>query len=174
MPFLRDLKIALRSLSRAPALWITVAVTLALGIGANAAIFSVVRAVLLRPLSESVREPAALRAPERSRHRHRQRDVLRSGNSRPRARVKNDPGVRHLFRDRLHRRGTRHATRNTSGCGGWQLLQGDGAASDPGTLVDPQRRWPKCSRRDCVASKFWSASMHHDPNVIGKTVRLDS
>src|SRR6201985_1401677 len=50
MSFLRDLKIARRSLSRVRSLWITVAVTLALGIGANAAIFSVVRAVLLRPL----------------------------------------------------------------------------------------------------------------------------
>src|SRR5215469_13812455 len=51
MSFVRDLKIAIRSLSRVPALWITVALTLALGIGANAAIFSVVRAVLLRPLA---------------------------------------------------------------------------------------------------------------------------
>lgn len=50
MSFLRDLRIAIRSLSRVRALWITVALTLALGIGANAAIFSVVRAVLLRPL----------------------------------------------------------------------------------------------------------------------------
>jgi putative ABC transport system permease protein len=50
MSFFRDLKIAVRSLSRVRALWITVALTLALGIGANAAIFSVVRAVLLRPL----------------------------------------------------------------------------------------------------------------------------
>jgi len=51
MSFLRDLRIAVRSLARVPALWITVALTLALGIGANAAIFSVVRAVLLRPLA---------------------------------------------------------------------------------------------------------------------------
>src|SRR5205085_4038366 len=51
MSFFRDLKIAVRSLARVRALWITVAVTLALGIGANAAIFSVVRGVLLRPLA---------------------------------------------------------------------------------------------------------------------------
>jgi putative ABC transport system permease protein len=51
MSFFHDLKIAIRSLAHARALWITVAVTLALGIGANAAIFSVVRGVLLRPLA---------------------------------------------------------------------------------------------------------------------------
>src|SRR5579862_3730951 len=51
MSFFRDLRIAIRSLSRVKALWITVALTLALGIGANAAIFSVVRAVLLKPLA---------------------------------------------------------------------------------------------------------------------------
>src|SRR5437763_14691250 len=46
----RDLRFAFRSLLRARGLAATVIVTLALGIGANAAIFSVVRGVLLRPL----------------------------------------------------------------------------------------------------------------------------
>src|SRR6188472_4370084 len=51
MSFVTDLRFALRSLLRARGLAITVVLTLALGIGANAAIFSVVRGVLLRPLA---------------------------------------------------------------------------------------------------------------------------
>ena len=47
----RDLRIGVRSLLRAKGLAATVVLTLALGIGANAAVFSVVRGVLLRPLA---------------------------------------------------------------------------------------------------------------------------
>src|SRR6476619_2977046 len=50
MSLITDFRYAFRSLRRAKGLAVTVVVTLALGIGANAAIFSVVRSVLLRPL----------------------------------------------------------------------------------------------------------------------------
>src|SRR4030088_2682065 len=46
----RDIRFALRALLRVKGLAATVVVTLALGIGANGAIVSVVRGVLLRPL----------------------------------------------------------------------------------------------------------------------------
>ena len=46
----QDIRVGVRSLMRAKGLAATVVITLALGIGANAAIFSVVRGVLLRPL----------------------------------------------------------------------------------------------------------------------------
>src|SRR5258708_1763743 len=53
-----DLKISLRRLAQNPAFFATACVSLALGIGANTAAFSVVYAVLLRSLP--VRDPASL------------------------------------------------------------------------------------------------------------------
>ena len=50
MGFLHELRLAVRTMTRAKGVFLTIVLTLALGIGANAAIFSVVRGVLLRPL----------------------------------------------------------------------------------------------------------------------------
>lgn len=58
MPVLHDVRIALRSLVRAPAFTLTTVLTLALAAGANAAILSVVYGVLVKPLP--YREPDRL------------------------------------------------------------------------------------------------------------------
>ena len=83
----RDVRFALRSLLRAKGLALTVVVTLALGIGANAAIFSVVRGVLLRPLVNRdedrliyIRQSAPGIGAENA-------DVLGAGNQRPPSRA---------------------------------------------------------------------------------------
>ncbi|MBI3130797.1 MAG: ABC transporter permease [Acidobacteria bacterium] len=49
-PFLQDLKQALRGLLKAPAFTLTALLTLALGIGANTAMFSAIRGLLIKPL----------------------------------------------------------------------------------------------------------------------------
>ena len=57
--FLRDVRLALRSLARSPGFTATVILTLGLGIGANVAMFTVVDRLMYRPLA-FLRDPGSV------------------------------------------------------------------------------------------------------------------
>ena len=59
---LADLRLVFRRLRRSPGFAITVLLTLAIGIGANTAVFSVLNSVLLRPLPYPESETAGFAA----------------------------------------------------------------------------------------------------------------
>src|SRR5215213_7470126 len=76
---LGDLRVALRQLRRAPTFTIAAIVCLALGIGANTAIFTVINAVLVRPLPYPQPERVVM-VWEANRDRAGDRNVASPGN----------------------------------------------------------------------------------------------
>src|ERR1700677_1176987 len=174
MSFFRDLKITLRSLSRAPALWITVALTLALGIGANAAIFSVVRAVLLRPLANR----------DENRLLYVRQSAPGIGDSNTTFSVPEIQDMGHSLKT-IQALGTFSAVDFTvvglgtprevaAGAVDGNYFTVMGLRPVIGRLLTPNDDGPNAAGAAVLTYKFWSTSLHHDPNVIGKTVRLDS
>jgi predicted permease len=173
MSFLRDLKVAVRSLSRVRALWITVALTLALGIGANAAIFSVVRAVLLRPLA------------------NRDEDrLLYVRQSMPGIGVENAafsvPEIKDLDRLKtIQELGTFSTVDFTvvglgtpreipAGVVDGHYFEVMGLRPVLGRLLTTADDGPNAAGAIVLTYRFWTESLHSDPSVIGKTVRLES
>jgi len=174
MPFLHDLKIAVRSLARARALWITVALTLALGIGANAAIFSIVRAVLLAPLANRdenrllyVRQSApgigqtntTFSVPEIQDMNHNLKTIKELGTF-----SETDFSVIGLGTPReIH-----------GGVVDGNYFEVMGLRPVLGRLLTPADDGPNAPGAVVLTYRFWRNGMHSDPNVLGKTVRLES
>ncbi|MGB7562435.1 MAG: ABC transporter permease, partial [Candidatus Acidiferrales bacterium] len=174
MRFLHDLKVAIRSLSRARALWLTVAVTLALGIGANAAIFSVVRGVLLRPLAN--------RDEDRLLYVRQSAPGIGADNT-----TFSIPEIQDIGSNlkTIKELGTFSQIDFTIvGLGTPREIHAgvvDGNYFDVmglrpvlGRLLGPGDDGPNASGAIVLTYRFWTTALHSDSTVIGKNVRLDS
>ncbi|MGC2697906.1 MAG: ADOP family duplicated permease [Candidatus Angelobacter sp.] len=172
MSFLRDLKVAIRSLARARALWFTVAITLALGIGANAAIFSVIRGVLLRPLAN--------RDEDRLLYVRQSAPGIGADNT-----TFSVPEIKDMDSGlkTIKEFGTFSAVDFTIvGLGEPREIRAgvvDGNYFDVmglrpvlGRLLNPSDDGPKAAGAAVLTYRFWVNSLHSDRGVIGKVVRL--
>jgi putative ABC transport system permease protein len=172
MSFLRDLKIAIRSLTRARALWITVAVTLALGIGANAAIFSVVRGVLLRPLANRdedrllyVRQSAPGIGAENTAFSVPEINDIGSG-------LKTIKEVGTFSAVDFTIVGLGEPREIRAGVVDGNYFDVMGLRPVLGRLLNPGDDGPKAAGAAVLTYRFWVNSLHSDRGVIGKVVRL--
>jgi len=174
MSFFRDLRMAVRSLARVPALWITVALTLALGIGANAAIFSVVRAVLLRPLANRdedqllyLRQSAPGIGEANATFSVPEIQDIGSG-------LKSIKELGTFSEVDFTIVGLGTPREIPAGVVDGHYFEVMGLRPVLGRLLTPADDGQNAAGAVVLTYHFWRASLHSDPSVIGKTVRLES
>ncbi|MEO8257563.1 MAG: ABC transporter permease [Acidobacteriota bacterium] len=172
MSFLTDLRSALRSLSRARGLSVTVVLTLALGIGANAAIFSVVRGVLLRPLVN--------RDPDRLLYIRQSANGIGVDNARfsvpelrdLQARVKTLAAFGDFSTIEFTMVGVGEPRVVRAGVVGGSYFDVMGLRPVRGRLLDASDDGPQAAGAAVLTYRFWTTAFQSDPSVIGRTVRL--
>src|SRR5271156_5785602 len=174
MSFLRDLKVALYSLARTRGLAITVILTLALGIGANAAIFTLVRGVLLRPLVN--RDENRLVYIQQSAPGLGSDDVTFSVPEIQdlRARVKTLSAFGDFSTIGFSLIGLGEPRVVRGGVVGGSYFDVMGLHPVLGRLLDMRDEGPSAAGAVVLTYRFWTTVLKSDPSVIGKSVRLDS
>jgi putative ABC transport system permease protein len=168
----RDMRIGLRSLRRAKGLAATVVVTLALGIGANAAIFSVVRGVLLRPLVNRgedrlvyIRQSAPGLGAENTTFSVPEIDDFKS-----RVRTIGAFGDFSTIEFTLIGFGEPRVVQ--AGVVSGSYFEVMGLRPVLGRLLSAADDGPAAAGAAVLTHRFWSTSLNRDPTVIGRTVRL--
>ena len=171
----RDIRFALRSLMRVKGMAATVVVTLALGIGANAAIFSVVRGVLLRPLvnrdedrlvyirqSQPVigGQDLSFSVPEVNDFKSRVTTIAAFGDfSTVDFAMTGLGGEPRMVK---------------AGVVGGSFFEVMGLRPVLGRLLDGRDDGPRAAGAVVLTNRFWTMSLNGDPTVVGKAVRLGS
>ncbi len=174
MSFLHDLRVAFRSLARTKGLAVTVVLTLALGIGANAAIFSLVRGVLLRPLVNSdeerliyIQQSAPGISPGEVPFSVPEIQDLRAG-------VKTLSSFGEFSTVGFTMIGLGEPREVRAGVVDGSYFDVVGLHPVLGRLIGPQDDGPKAAGVVVLTYRFWSTTFKNDPSVIGKAVRLGS
>ena len=174
MSFLHDLRVALRSLGRSKGLAITVVLTLALGIGANAAIFTLVRGVLLRPLVNRdenrliyIRQSAPGIGVENANFSVPEIQDLRAG-------VKSLTSFGDFSNIGFTMIGLGEPREVRAGVVGGSYFEVMGLHPVLGRLLDMRDDGPNAAGAAVLTYRFWTTILKSDPTVIGKQVRLDT
>ncbi len=174
MTFWRDVKYAARSLARTKGLTVTVVLTLALGIGANAAIFTLVRGVLLRPLVNRdedrliyIRQSAPGLGPGDVPFSVPEIDDLRAG-------VKTLNAFGDFSQIAFTMVGLGEPREIRAGVVDGSYFDVVGLHPVLGRLLDMRDDGPKAAGAAVLTYRFWTTQLRSDPSVLGKTVRLES
>src|SRR5580658_6085627 len=174
MSFLSELKVGARSLARSKGLTITVVLTLAIGIGANAAMFSLVRAVLLRPLVNRnedrliyIRQSAKGNGDDNANFSVPEIQDLR-------ARVKTLSSFGDFSTVGFTMTGLGEPRTVQAGVVGGSYFEVMGLRPVLGRLLDARDDGPNAAGAVVLTYRFWSTTLKSDPSVLGKKIRLDS
>jgi len=174
MTFWHDLKFAVRSLLRTKGLTVTVVLTLALGIGANAAIFTLVRGVLLRPLVN--RDEDRLIYIRQSAPGIKVDDIAFSVPEIQdlRSRVKTLSAIGDFSEIGFTMVGLGEPREVRAGVVGGSYFDVVGLHPVLGRLLDMRDDGPSAAGAMVLTYRFWTTQLKSDPTVLGKTVRLGS
>ena len=172
MSMITDFRVALRSLAKAKGLTLTVVVTLALGIGANAAIFSVVRGVLLRPLVNRdedrliyIRQSARGIGMENATFSVPEINDLRAS-------VKTLTAIGDFSTIPFTMIGLGEPRVVRAGVVGGSYFDVMGLRPVLGRLLGPSDDGPEAAGAMVLTHRFWTTSLDSDPSVLGKAMRL--
>src|SRR4029077_6882780 len=169
----QDLRFAVRMLLRSPGFSLIVIATMALGVGATTAIYSVIDATLLHPLpyphpSELVRIEANL--PGVGSH-----DV---GISIPELRDLQNSGIFQYvslcFHGSENVTGSAQPTHIAGATVSPSYLAGLGVGAALGRTFDPHDATPGSNGEVIISDGLWKRAFGADPHILGKSLRLDN